>query len=123
MLILADVAENLLAGALAWAVGWQEVLVIIVIVLILFGGRKIPELAKGLGKGLREFKKEMRGVREDFSEAIDNAEEEEEYTPPRRKKRRKKRRIEPAETAEEPGEDDDAETDPAEEPKTGSSKA
>ncbi len=100
MLILADVADNLSAGALAWAVGWQEILIIVVIVLILFGGRKIPELAKGLGKGLREFKKEMRGVKQDFAEAIDHAEEEDAYSPPRRRKKRRKKRPEPAETTE-----------------------
>ncbi|MEO1941941.1 MAG: twin-arginine translocase TatA/TatE family subunit [Campylobacterales bacterium] len=36
--------------------GWQ-ILVILVIILLLFGGRKIPELAKGLGEGIRSFKK------------------------------------------------------------------
>lgn len=38
-------------------VGPQEIIVILIIVLLLFGGRKIPELMKGLGKGMREFKK------------------------------------------------------------------
>ena len=37
--------------------GVNEILIILVIVLLLFGGRKIPELMKGLGKGMREFKK------------------------------------------------------------------
>ena len=37
--------------------GGQELLIILVVVLLLFGGRKLPELAKGLGEGLREFKK------------------------------------------------------------------
>lgn len=37
--------------------GPQEILIILVIVLLLFGGRKIPELMKGLGKGMKEFKK------------------------------------------------------------------
>lgn len=37
--------------------GGPEIIVIVLIVLLLFGGRKIPELAKGLGKGIREFKK------------------------------------------------------------------
>lgn len=36
--------------------GGQEVLIILLIVLIFFGGRKIPELMKGLGKGIKEFK-------------------------------------------------------------------
>lgn len=37
--------------------GMNEILIILVIVLLLFGGRKIPELMKGIGKGMREFKK------------------------------------------------------------------
>ena len=40
----------------AWALGGPEIIVILVIVLLLFGGRKIPELMKGLGKGMKEFK-------------------------------------------------------------------
>lgn len=36
--------------------GGQEIILIVLIVLILFGGRKIPELMKGLGKGIKEFK-------------------------------------------------------------------
>ena len=41
---------------LAFAFGGQEILVVLVIVLLLFGGRKIPELMKGMGKGIKEFK-------------------------------------------------------------------
>jgi len=80
---------------LAWAVGWQEILVIVVVVLILFGGRKIPELARGIGRGMREFKREMRGVKEDFDEAM--KEEEEQESRPRPKKKRKKPASESAE--------------------------
>lgn len=42
---------------LAGFIGPQEIIVILLIVLLLFGGRKIPELMKGLGKGMKEFKK------------------------------------------------------------------
>jgi sec-independent protein translocase protein TatA len=42
--------------------GWQEILIIAFIVLLLFGGRKIPELMKGLGKGVRSFKEGMKDV-------------------------------------------------------------
>ena len=45
----------------AGIVGPQEVIVILIIVLLLFGGRKIPELMKGLGKGMSEFKKASKG--------------------------------------------------------------
>lgn len=45
--------------------GMQELLLIGLIVLLFFGGRKIPELMKGLGKGVRSFKEGMNGVEEE----------------------------------------------------------
>ena len=41
-------------------VGPQELLLVFFVILLLFGGKKLPELAKGLGKGIREFKKAQR---------------------------------------------------------------
>jgi sec-independent protein translocase protein TatA len=41
--------------------GTQEILVCAVVALVLFGGKKIPELAKGLGEGIRNFKDGMKG--------------------------------------------------------------
>ena len=38
-------------------IGFTEILLILLVVVLLFGGRKIPELMKGLGQGIREFKK------------------------------------------------------------------
>lgn len=38
------------------AIGWPQVIAIIAVALLLFGGKKIPELMKGLGKGVKEFK-------------------------------------------------------------------
>ena len=46
-------------------VGPQQILIILVIVLLLFGGRKIPELMKGLGQGMKEFKKATKGDDDD----------------------------------------------------------
>lgn len=46
-------------------VGPTEVILIIAIVLLLFGGKKIPELMKGIGKGAREFKKGLNGEYEE----------------------------------------------------------
>ncbi len=45
--------------------GGQEVIIIALILLLLFGGRKIPELMKGLGKGIREFKDASKGGEND----------------------------------------------------------
>ncbi|MEO6096871.1 MAG: twin-arginine translocase TatA/TatE family subunit [Fibrobacteria bacterium] len=41
--------------------GAPELIIILLIVILLFGGRKIPEIAKGLGKGIRDFKNSMAG--------------------------------------------------------------
>jgi sec-independent protein translocase protein TatA len=43
-------------------IGGQELLIILVIVILLFGAKKIPELAKGLGIGIKEFKKASKDV-------------------------------------------------------------
>ncbi len=42
-------------------IGWPQILVIIVVVVLLFGGRKIPELMRGIGLGMKEFKKATKG--------------------------------------------------------------
>lgn len=44
-----------------FGVGFQEIVVIALVVLLLFGGKKIPELMNGLGKGVRSFKEGMNG--------------------------------------------------------------
>ena len=46
--------------------GAGEIILILLVVLILFGAKKIPELAQGLGKGMREFKKSLKDVEEDI---------------------------------------------------------
>ena len=43
-------------------IGTTEIIIILILVLLLFGGRKIPELMKGLGKGVKNFKDGMNGV-------------------------------------------------------------
>lgn len=58
--------------------GW-EIVLILAVVLLLFGSKKLPELAKGLGTGIKEFKKATREV----SDEIHNASED--PTPPARK--------------------------------------
>ena len=46
-------------------IGWQQILIIAIIILVLFGGRKIPELMRGVGKGMKEFKDATKGESED----------------------------------------------------------
>ena len=53
-------------------IGFQEILLVALIVLLFFGGKKIPELMKGLGKGVKSFKDGMKG--EDTNDN-DNADE------------------------------------------------
>lgn len=45
-------------------IGWGEILIIALIILLLFGARKIPELMRGMGKGVKSFKDGMNGVDE-----------------------------------------------------------
>ena len=52
---------------LSGMIGGQEILIILLIVLVLFGGKKIPELMKGLGKGVREYKDAVNSVEKDLS--------------------------------------------------------
>ncbi len=47
--------------------GATEIILILLVILIFFGARKIPELAQGLGKGLREFRKAAREIQDDIN--------------------------------------------------------
>ena len=51
--------------------GGGEIILILALILILFGARKLPELAKGLGQGIKEFKKATREVTEEVSSSMD----------------------------------------------------
>ena len=60
--------NTLLAGFFG---GW-EIVLILAVVLILFGAKKLPELAKGLGQGIKEFKKATREVTDEIQNAVDD---------------------------------------------------
>ena len=62
-------------------IGMQELMVIFLIVLLLFGADRIPSLARGLGKGVREFKRVVNNANTEIQRAIDIDEED----PPPRK--------------------------------------
>jgi len=52
------------------SLGWNEILLILLVVLLLFGGRKIPELMRGMGKGIREFQDAKNNVHKEIEEGI-----------------------------------------------------
>ncbi len=79
---------------LAW-IGMPEALLIMVVMLVFFGAKKLPELAKGLGQGIKEFKKATSEVTEDFNRSL-NAPPE---TPPTPAPKQVPESTEPADTA------------------------
>jgi sec-independent protein translocase protein TatA len=52
--------------------GGGEIILVLAVALLLFGGKKLPELAKGLGNGIREFKKATGNASEELRQAIEN---------------------------------------------------
>ncbi len=55
--------------------GW-EMVVIALVILLMFGAKKLPELARGLGQGIREFKGAVNGVKDELKDAQDTIEKE-----------------------------------------------
>ena len=51
--------------------GYQELIIIALVILLLFGGKKLPELARGLAKSLRSFKEEFKDIKSDIDEVSD----------------------------------------------------
>jgi sec-independent protein translocase protein TatA len=49
----------------------MEVVAILAVILVLFGAKKLPELARGLGQGIKEFKKSSREIQDELNEAMD----------------------------------------------------
>ena len=56
--------------------GW-EMVVIAIVILLLFGAKKLPELAKGLGQGIREFKGAVDGVKDEINDVKDKVDSDE----------------------------------------------
>lgn len=57
------------------SLGGQEILLILLVILIFFGAKKIPELARGLGKGIREFKDATKEIQKDIEDGAKIEEE------------------------------------------------
>lgn len=65
-----------------FGIGFQEMLIILVVVLIFFGPKRLPDLAKSLGKGIAEFKKASDEVRKGIEDAVKEESAEEAPKPP-----------------------------------------
>jgi sec-independent protein translocase protein TatA len=57
------------------SIGGPELMLVFAVILIFFGGEKLPELARGMGKAIREFKKAASDVEHEFKRAMDEAPE------------------------------------------------
>jgi len=64
--------EDMIQPTLLGMLGTNEIIIILVIVLLLFGGRKIPELMRGLGKGVREFNDAKTNVKKEIEESAND---------------------------------------------------
>ena len=57
------------------SLGGQEIIIIALVILLLFGGKKIPELMRGLGKGVSQFKKGMKDIEDEINDEPEKKEE------------------------------------------------
>lgn len=55
---------------LIFGMGTQEIIVVALILLLLFGGKKIPELMRGLGRGVKEFNSAKDGIKDEFQKGM-----------------------------------------------------
>ena len=55
-------------------IGWQEILLILIIILLLFGAKRLPELARSVGKSMKEFKKATSEAEQTFKQALNEEE-------------------------------------------------
>jgi sec-independent protein translocase protein TatA len=55
-----------------FGLGTSEIILIALVILVLFGSRKIPEMMQGLGKGIREFKKASRDIEDDLTKPTED---------------------------------------------------
>jgi sec-independent protein translocase protein TatA len=54
-------------------IGWQELLLVLVVALVIFGPKRLPELGRSLGKGIREFKKATNEIQDHFDVDLDDS--------------------------------------------------
>ena len=64
------------------SIGTQELIIILIIVLLLFGAKRIPEIARSMGQGIREFKKATKDISHEVNSSIREDEERDRTTKP-----------------------------------------
>lgn len=67
---------------LIFGLGTTEIILIVLVVLLLFGGRKIPELMRGIGKGIKSFKDGAAGLEDDLKDISNDKSNPGKKTPP-----------------------------------------
>ena len=58
------------------SLGPWEIIIILVVILLIFGGKKLPELARGLGEGIKEFKKASKDIKDEVDKSISESSSE-----------------------------------------------
>ncbi len=69
--------STLFISPLLFGLGWGEIVLIVLVILLLFGGKKIPELMKGLGKGVKSFKSGLSEVESEIDQVKKDIDKEE----------------------------------------------
>ena len=64
---------NVILGV--WDLGMGQIILILLVVLLMFGAKKLPDLAKGLGQGIKEFKKATRDIQDEVTKAANAPDE------------------------------------------------
>ena len=70
-LVQVELNLNFMNTTMLAFLGWPEIVAILAVVLLLFGAKKLPELARGLGKGINEFKKASRDVQDEIERSVE----------------------------------------------------
>jgi len=52
--------------------GWQEIILLVLVILLFFGAKRIPELARGLGRGIREFKDASKEIKNEMTKGMED---------------------------------------------------
>ena len=77
--------------AAMWSPGWPEMVILLVLALIIFGPKRLPQLSRSIGRSIRDFKKGLSDVRDEIEKADLDDEEEEKINQPAKTKAEEKK--------------------------------